>query len=705
MILRELDLQRQPGDELLTLNNDAAIGAIDLLDFGAYARPLSIVISAQETDTPLVIGIDGQWGQGKTRLGHMVDAELPTERRQMTGELACHSIWFNAWMHSDADDLATAIAASVAVGVQPLRPWWRRLLSPTPGRAIGGLRRYGRIIAMVVAVLAGAALLTRPEWLERAYDATGIEGGRALFSLGGLSVTLGLLRLVALVRDQVGGVMNAFLSRAGTVVQSGRVAEVRDDLGRRIADATRPIPDPQVPSTVLLLDRLRTWALRSRSGVLRNLVRRPLAAVLGVRHARRVVLFVDDLDRCNSARSVEACEALSQLLDHPGLVTVVMVDLEALATHAEVQFTALAERIHPDRKGAGWGRRFLDKVFQFEFTIPAHRSAALSVLLRSSLDARAPVPLKPDPVVGGEPAVAAGGFAALGPPDVPPVVVDPLSGYLGSVSATQRLYDATVASELSTRDSSHSLGVDWVLLPVGLGTVYTIDAVEPWWGKVLVGLVGVAVTVAVLWRQTRARMRRELVEVAHKASSLFGSDPQPAASTLGRSTASVTGAGTPPDPSGASRTSDRAVPVTRREAVKMVLEEGDHLDLAYREASRWLDGTTPRTAKRLANRLLFTTAVATERNLLWTDSSLDGRVIGKWVTLVERWPGLATAIRRDPSVLAELERAAADDQAKAFAAAVARRAPNLAEVEVLRRLLASPPSLAGHTRAFAHLAQ
>ena len=37
----------------------------------------------------------------------------------------------------------------------------------------------------------------------------------------------------------------------------------------------------------------------------------------------------------------------------------------------------------------------------------------------------------------------------------------------------------------------------------------------------------------------------------------------------------------------------------------MVLEEGDHLDLAYREASRWLDGTTPRTAKRLANRLLL----------------------------------------------------------------------------------------------------
>ena len=47
----------------------------------------------------------------------------------------------------------------------------------------------------------------------------------------------------------------------------------------------------------------------------------------------------------------------------------------------------------------------------------------------------------------------------------------------------------------------------------------------------------------------------------------------------------------------------------------MVLEEGDHLDLAYREASRWLDGTTPWTAKRLANRLLFTTAVATERDL------------------------------------------------------------------------------------------
>ena len=173
VILRELDLQRQPGDELLTLNNDAAIGTIDLLDFGPYARPLSIVISAQETDTPLVIGIDGQWGQGKTRLGHMVDAELPTERRQMTGELR---VSLDLVQRVDAQRRRGPrhrIAASVAVGVQPLRPWWRRLLSPTPGRAIGGLRRYAadhrhgrggprRRRPAHPARVAGARLTTRP---------------------------------------------------------------------------------------------------------------------------------------------------------------------------------------------------------------------------------------------------------------------------------------------------------------------------------------------------------------------------------------------------------------------------------------------------------------------------------------------------------------------------------------------------------------
>ena len=511
VILRELDLQRQPGDELLTLNNDAAIGTIDLLDFGPYARPLSIVISAKETDTPLVIGIDGQWGQGKTRLGHMVDAELPTERRQMTGEARrVDSIWFNAWMHSDAEDLATAIAASVAVGVQPLRPWWRRLLSPTPGRAIGGLRRYGRIIAMAVAVLAGAALLIRPEWLGAAYDATGHRGRPG----------------AVLARRPVGDA-RAAAARGARPRPGGR----RDEDAFRVPRRHRR-PERQGGRGAATTSATASPTRRAPFPIHRSRPRSPCstgsgpgrcgpgracsatscgdrAAVLGVRHARRVVLFVDDLDRCNSARSVEACEALSQLLDHPGLVTVVMVDLEALATHAEVQFTALAERIHPDRKGAGWGRRFLDKVFQFEFTIPAHRSAALSVLLRSSLDARAPVPLKPDPVEGGR---AGGGFRRVRRARPAPTshrsAVEPYRELPRAGShhdATSLRCDRGVAAvgPRPRRTPSAWTGCSSLSRSSPCTPSY---AVEPWWGKVLVGLMGVAVTVAVLWRQTRARI-------------------------------------------------------------------------------------------------------------------------------------------------------------------------------------------------------
>ena len=690
--VQDLDLQRRAGDDLLTLNNDSPVGhGPDLLGFGAYARPLSIVIAASTTATPLVIGVDGAWGQGKTRLGRMVDDELPRGSEVQATELDCHSIWFNAWMHSDATDMATAMAAAMAVGLQPLRPWWKRVVSPAPGGAISLLRRNARLIATVLVVIAGLAVLFQPDFLDRIYTATDTEAGTALFSLGGVSVTLGAVRLIGLARDRLGGALASFLRSTSDVVDAGRVTAVRADLGRRIADATRPIPDAAAPSRVPLLDRVRRWARDGVPGRFRNLVRGPLAGLFGVRHGQRVVLFVDDLDRCEAAQSIQACETISQLLDHQGLVTVVMVDLEALGAHAEVVFSDLAERINKDDKGAGWGRRFLDKIFQFEFTIPAHRPVALGALLKSSLDERAPLPVGEDPTAGATVDIDLGttGLASLGPVAVAPTVPS-VSGLLGSgPHGPLTGLDYGLLANFGRRRVEHRW-VRWVRGPREaerrLGGTAPVVADVPDRRPHAVGhRPGGALVGQGRHRRSRPGCHRHRHLDLHAGRGTRCSTPKLDDKYFGdlgrlRSTADVpwrppTSASAASSATGASESPGPAdgpqgPPLTRRAAVRMVLEEGDHLDLGFREASRWLDGITPRTAKRLANRLLFTTAVATERGLLWTDSTLDGRVLGKWVTLIERWPRLAGAIRREPSVLGMLEFAAADPKVDdaAFAA-------------------------------------
>lgn len=133
----------------------------------------------------------------------------------------------------------------------------------------------------------------------------------------------------------------------------------------------------------------------------------------------------------------------------------------------------------------------------------------------------------------------------------------------------------------------------------------------------------------------------------------------------------------------ATETADSLV---RRQAVRIFMERTDHLAEARSEAERWV-GATPRSAKRLANRLMFTVAVAATGGLLTTDSGVRGAHLGKWVALAEGWPRLAARIHADPPTLRRLEAAARDE--KAFAAAIREHLPNPVDVDRLRQLLAA----------------
>ena len=50
---------------------------------------------------------------------------------------------------------------------------------------------------------------------------------------------------------------------------------------------------------------------------------------------RRVVIFVDDLERCPAGKALDMCEVVSQLLGHDDVVTVLVADLDLLEAAAE----------------------------------------------------------------------------------------------------------------------------------------------------------------------------------------------------------------------------------------------------------------------------------------------------------------------------------------------------------------------------------
>lgn len=81
--------------------------------FQAYANTLARIIANPETDTPLTIGISGEWGTGKTTLMKTLRARLDQTRdmpkhvpdfvnsqEEAEGLRVCKTVWFNAWKYA-----------------------------------------------------------------------------------------------------------------------------------------------------------------------------------------------------------------------------------------------------------------------------------------------------------------------------------------------------------------------------------------------------------------------------------------------------------------------------------------------------------------------------------------------------------------------------------------------------------------------------
>jgi hypothetical protein len=123
---------------------------------------------------------------------------------------------------------------------------------------------------------------------------------------------------------------------------------------------------------------------------------------------QRIVLYIDDLDRCPPSRVVEVLEAVHLLLAFPLFVVVVGVDVRWVTQ-------ALHER-YPKQLGDGPGIAspldYLEKVFQIPFWLPPMNAAAGQKLLESAVGPAAPAS-RP----GEAPTVQAGTTPAAAGPD------------------------------------------------------------------------------------------------------------------------------------------------------------------------------------------------------------------------------------------------------------------------------------------------
>lgn len=84
-----------------------------------------------------------------------------------------------------------------------------------------------------------------------------------------------------------------------------------------------------------------------------------------------MVIFIDDLDRCEPPKSADVIAAINLLLDCKGCIFVLGMDMRAVAASVEIKYQDLFSRIREENSGLlSPGHVFLEKFIQIPFKLP-----------------------------------------------------------------------------------------------------------------------------------------------------------------------------------------------------------------------------------------------------------------------------------------------------------------------------------------------
>lgn len=335
----------------------------DELGFRPAASALAgIITKTEQADTPLTIGIYGPWGSGKTSMMQMILERLNSN---------CISVWFDAWRYAQQEALWRALLLSVVESlrtqIQHDAEWLAAYIDHqnrlAPDKPPITLNDDGKVQARQQL---NARLDDLAASLYRSVDRE--EPGAFEFQW-----------------DKAGKLAAGTLIRAGFsyIPVLGQISEAaakaKEGLGEEVyADKLFDLFQRQ--RTKIYCDQVQSLEQFHRD---LKLTINELVVALD----RRLVIFIDDLDRCMPEQAIGVLEAVKVFLDIQGCIFVLGVDREIIERGIRVRYKefALSER------GAALGvfpvpeRDYLEKIVQVPFSLPPLAPTAISSFLAKRL--------------------------------------------------------------------------------------------------------------------------------------------------------------------------------------------------------------------------------------------------------------------------------------------------------------------------------
>lgn len=329
---------------------------IDLLNVQHLVGAVRRVIRDERLD-PVTVGVYGDWGSGKSSVIRLL-------REQIAGEPDLLCVYFNGWRFEGYEDAKSALATTILEEIR------REAEKPDGGK-------LERVKTSVTNAITGFGKRIDKLRLGRRVLGAGVNAGVAGAGL-------------ALAAGAVGAPMTA--ATLGAAVLASLIGDAKKLDGEAVAEILVKEKEAEAAAQRDVHESIRDF-------------HDEFAKLVATLEITRLVVVVDDLDRCLPSNVIETLEAIRLFLAAPKTAFVIAAD-EALIREAVAQrFPELAGAADGEdgtRQRAAVGARYLEKLIQ--------------------------VPVR-----------------------VPPLSRSDLHGYLNLLFADQRLADAVAFKELCTR--------------------------------------------------------------------------------------------------------------------------------------------------------------------------------------------------------------------------------------------------------------
>jgi photosystem II stability/assembly factor-like uncharacterized protein len=342
-------------EDVANSNNPVAHLKGDMLGYRPMVVRLLRFIQNPNTAPPLVLSIQAPWGMGKSSVMRMLQSELQDKR-------AAATVWFNAWHHQKEDHLLAYLLEAIQKRVAPL---W---LSPV---GIGfrfnllRVRMFASIERFLTTLVALAALIFHSRIAEyiSARISPWLDANKS--------------------HPQISSPLSLFLVLSvGLAILLNQVRAFSADPQKLLESSTRSV-------WRFLRDLFVFPSLQGKTDV-RQEFEKNLQEVTDALRPQRLVIFLDDLDRCRPEQVVQILEAINFLSSAAPCFIIVGADYSKVETLVGMQFEHLAvqerENAGADKPDAAetrlhYARSYMKKVVNIRLNLPRPDPGAWKKLL------------------------------------------------------------------------------------------------------------------------------------------------------------------------------------------------------------------------------------------------------------------------------------------------------------------------------------